>query len=223
MTDAPQQSYTPSMQQHNTSSIPLSTLSTERHNGMTSAAAGVSLMEVSTFMAEQLKAVARMEARMDKQAAEAKAEMEAQRLATKVEVAAQREIAEKQRHEMEAQMEEQRREMEQQRQELEAKAEQQRQEMEKRLHDTKPQRASEAITEGQLEALQARVQTLHEAKLLSEGDLGRLGETIADCIEVLPAADVLERSVERTVRMSQLSEKMAVDASLARQLRRKFV
>eukprot|EP01043_Picozoa_sp_COSAG02_P114303 COSAG02_NODE_50599_length_319_cov_1.168182_1_plen_29_part_10 len=28
-------------------------------------AAGVSLMEVSTFMTEQLKAVARMEARMD--------------------------------------------------------------------------------------------------------------------------------------------------------------
>jgi hypothetical protein len=38
------------------------------------------LMEVSTFMTEQLKAVARMEARMDKQTAEAKAEMEAQRL-----------------------------------------------------------------------------------------------------------------------------------------------
>ena len=37
-------------------------------------------MEVSTFMTEQLKAVARMEARMDKQTAEAKAEMEAQRL-----------------------------------------------------------------------------------------------------------------------------------------------
>ena len=159
---------------------------------------------------------------MDKQAAEAKAEMEAQRLATKVEVAAQREIAEKQRHEMEAQMEEQRREMEQQRQELEAKAEQQRQEMEKRLHDTKPQRASEAITEGQLEALQARVQTLHEAKLLSEDELVCLEDIVADCIEVLPTADVQERSVQQTVRMSQLSEKMAADVSLARQLRRKF-
>ena len=51
------------MQQHN------STLSTERQ-GMS--AAGVSLIEVSTFMTEQLKVVGRMEARMDKQAADAK-------------------------------------------------------------------------------------------------------------------------------------------------------
>ena len=73
-TDAPQQSYTTSsMQQHD--SMQISTLGTERQGGTT--AAGVSLMEVSTFMTEQLKAVARMEARMDKQAVEAKAEREA--------------------------------------------------------------------------------------------------------------------------------------------------
>ena len=115
---------------------------------------------------------------------------------------------------------------EQLREDMEAKAraekDELRQEMEKRLHDTKPRRATEAITEGRLEALQARLQTLHEAKLLSEDDLSRLEDTIADCIEVLPTADAHERSVERTVRMSQLSDKMAVDASLARQLRRKF-
>ena len=113
--------------------------------------------------------------------------------------------------------------MKEQQVEMETRLDQQRQEMEKRLQEAKPQPASEAITEGQLEALQARLQSLHEAKLLSEDDLGRLEDTIADCIEVLPTADVLERSVERTVRMSQLSEKMAVDASLARQLRRKFL
>ena len=129
---------------------------------------------------------------------------------------------EKQREESEAKLEEQRRHTERQRQESEAKAERLRLEMEKRLHDTKPRRATEAIAEGRLEALQARLQTLHEAKLLSEDDLSRLEDTIADCIEVLPTADEHERSVERTVRMSQLSEKMAVDASLARQLRRKF-
>jgi septal ring factor EnvC (AmiA/AmiB activator) len=61
------------MQQHD--SMQISTLGTERQGGTT--AAGVSLMEVSTFMTEQLKAVARMEARMDKQAVEAKAEREA--------------------------------------------------------------------------------------------------------------------------------------------------
>jgi hypothetical protein len=45
----------------------------------------------------------------------------------------------------------------------------------------------------------------------------------ADCIEVCPTADVEEHSVEKTLRMLRLSEKMKVDSSLARQLRRKFV
>ena len=130
---------------------------------------------------------------------------------------------EKQRQESEAKLEEQRRHTERQRQESEAKAERLRLEMEKRLQEAKPRPATEAITEGQLEALQARLQTLHESKLLSEDDLCRLEDTIADCIEVMATADEQERSVERTVRMSQLSEKMAGDPSLARQLRRKFV
>ena len=134
----------------------------------------------------------------------------------------QRQEAKAERLELEAKLDEQRRETEQQRAEMEARAERLRQEMEKRLQDTNPRRAAEAITEGQLEALQARLQSLHEAKLLSEDELSRLEDTIADCIEVLPTADEQERSVERTMRMSQLSEKMAADASLARQLRRKF-
>jgi chromosome segregation ATPase len=149
--------------------------------------------------------------------------VERQRVEHREDMELQRETAETQRQEAEAKLEEQRRQTEQQRQELETKAERLRQEMEKRLHDTKPQRATEAITEGQLEALQARLQGLHEAKLLSEDDLCCLEDTIADCIEVLLTADVQERSVDRTVRMSQLSEKMAADAWLARQLRRKFV
>ena len=134
----------------------------------------------------------------------------------------ERETTERQRQEAEAKLEKQRHESEAKLEAQRRQTERQRQEMETRLHDTKPRRATEAITEGRLEALQARLQTLHEAKLLSEDDLSRLEDTIADCIEVLPTADEHERSVERTVRMSQLSEKMAVDASLARQLRRKF-
>jgi hypothetical protein len=39
---------------------------------------------------------------------------------------------------------------------------------------------------------------------------------------VLPSADVHERVVDHTLRMVLLSEKMSVDVSLARQLRRKF-
>jgi hypothetical protein len=49
-----------------------------------------------------------------------------------------------------------------------------------RLQDTKPRHATEAITEEQLEALQARLQALHEAELLSEAELASLEDTIAD-------------------------------------------
>ena len=112
--------------------------------------------------------------------------------------------------------------MKEQQVEMETRLDQQRQEMEKRLQEAKPQPASEAITEGQLEALQARLQSLHEAKLLSEDDLCKLEDTVADCIEVLPTADVREHVVDQVVRMMRLSEKMAIDGSLARQLRRKF-
>jgi hypothetical protein len=130
--------------------------------------------------------------------------------------------AEKARLEFEARYQSLQTEMEKRRQESEAKAEQQRQEMEQRLVEAKPQRAAEVITEGQLESLQSRLQALHEAKLLSEDDLCKLEDTVADCIEVLPTADVREHVVDQVVRMVRLSEKMAIDGSLARQLRRKF-
>ena len=88
----------------------------------------------------------------------------------------------------------------------------------------KPQAASEAISAEQLEALQARLQAMHsKAKLLTEEELGNLEDTIADCIEVMPTADVKDHAVDQTLRMVLLSERMQVDGSFARQLRRKFV
>ena len=197
--DAPQQkSYTPSMQQHD--SIPLGTLSTERQGGVTTAA-GVSLMEVSTFMTEQLKAVARMEARMDKQALEAKAEMEAQR-----------EIAERQRHQMEAKLDEQRRQTEQQRLETQ------------QVRDIAS--AKSCVSEGQLEMLQTRLDALHEAKLLTDDEVGALEDCVADyidcCSSLNPAAAEIGAAAEKVKKMVGLSEGMGKDGMLARQLRRKF-
>jgi type I site-specific restriction endonuclease len=175
------------MQQHD--SMPLSTLSTERQGGGTVASAGVSLMEVSTFMTEQLKAVARMEARMDKQASEAKAEMEAQRLEndrlraeaaeTRVETVV-REIAS----------------------------------------------AKSCVSEGQLEMLQTRLDALHEAKLLSDDEVGALEDCVADyidcCSSLNPAAAEIGAAAEKVKKMVGLSEGMGKDGMLARQLRRKF-
>ena len=92
-----------------------------------------------------------------------------------------------------------------------------------RVQDMKPQPALEAFSDAQLEELTDRLHALHEAKLLSDEDLCCLEDIVADCIEVWPTADIQERSVDKTLRMMRLSQQLAVDAALARQLRRKFV
>ena len=182
-TDAPQQSYTPSMQQHN-SSMPLGTLSTERHGG--TLAAGVSLMEVSTFMTEQLKAVARMEARVDKQAAEAKAEMEMQRLENdklRGEVNAKLLAEASLRAEMQAQLD---------------------------------RAAAARLRDQQLVALQARLEALGAAKLLTDDEMFAVEDIIGDSSG--------EASEDGQVTMLlALSTRMASNSGFARQVRRKFV
>ena len=185
------------MQQHD--SMPLSTLSTERQGGGTTAA-GVSLMEVSTFMTEQLKAVARMEARMDKQASEAKAEMEAQRVASTAHMEAQRIENDKLRTEA----------------------------AETRVETAVREIASAkgCVSEGQLEMLQTRLDALHEAKLLSDDEVGALEDCVADyidcCSSLNPAAAEIGAAAEKVKKMVGLSEGMGKDGMLARQLRRKF-
>jgi hypothetical protein len=64
-TDAPQQSYTPSMQQHNR--MPISTLGTERQGGTTAADVSGSFAQTVTFMREEREHLHQM---MEKQKAE---------------------------------------------------------------------------------------------------------------------------------------------------------
>jgi hypothetical protein len=168
------------MQQHD--SMPLSTLSTERQGGGTTAA-GVSLMEVSTFMTEQLKAVARMEARMDKQASEAKAEMEAQRVASTAHMEAQRIENDKLRTE---------------------------------AAETRVEAVAARLRDQQLIMLQARLEVLGVAKLLTDDELFAVEDVIAD--------SSVEASGDGQVAMLlALSARMASDSAFARQLRRKVV
>ena len=201
------------MQQHD--SMPLST---DLHGGGATAAAGVSLMEVSTFMTEQLKAVARMEARMDKQALEAKAEMEAQRVASKAEMEAQQLETRKQASEAKAEMEAQRLENDKLRTEA----------AETRVETVVREIASakSCVSEGQLEMLQTRLDALHEAKLLSDDEVGALEDCVADyidcCSSLNPAAAEIGAAAEKVKKMVGLSEGMGKDRMLARQLRRKF-
>jgi len=129
-------------------------------------------------------------------------------------------LLEKQQDRMEERMEKHNEKMEAK---LAAQREEARAELEMRLREAMPPPASEAISDEQLEALQERLQSLHAAKLLTESELCSLEDVVADCIEVCPTANVEEHSVDKTLRMLRLSEKMKVDSSLARQLRRKFV
>ena len=169
-------------------------LSTERHGDTSMSTAGVSLMEVSTFMTEQLKAVARMEARMDKQAAEAKVEMD-----------------------------EQRRHMEQQRRDTDQQTEQQRQEVQQ-LREIAS--AKGCVSEGQLEMLQTRLDALHQAKLLTDDEIGALEDCVADYIgfrsSLNPTVTDIGVVAEKVKQMVGLSEGIGKDGMLARQLRRKF-
>lgn len=152
------------------------------------------------------------------------------------EMEAQRREVEAQRRELEAKLEAQRQEMENrieaQREEVERlrdeKLEVQRQEMEalrqemERLRDVaKPQRASNTIDDESLDALQSRLQELHAAQLLSEEELGVIEDTIADCIDVLPTAMSTDLTVDKVVKMINLSSKMKSDTSFARQLKRR--
>jgi uncharacterized membrane protein YqiK len=207
--------------------MPLSTLSTERQDGGTTAA-GVSLMEVSTFMTEQLKAVARMEARMDKQALEAKAEMEAQRLETRRQAAEAKAEMEAQRAESRRQAAEAKAEMEAQRAEAKAEMEAQRLENDKlraevaeasiraKMQVKVDGAASVRLRDQQLIALQARLEALSAAKLLTDDELFAVEDVVGD-------SSVEASEDDQVAMLLALSARMASDSAFARQLRRKVV
>ena len=74
-----------------------------------------------------------------------------------------------------------------------------------------------------MEALQARLLSLQDAQLITEEELYALEDRCADCIEVMATEAATHPAVDRVVKMVQLSERMKVDESFARQLRRKHV
>lgn len=110
--------------------------------------------------------------------------------------------------------------LEAQRREAQAEVERHRQEIEQLC---KPRLARDAISDEQLEEVQSRLETLHEARLLTDEELESLEDMVVDCIEVLPQALVTERGVEKVIKMILITQKVANDKTLARQLRRKFV
>ena len=109
------------------------------------------------------------------------------------------------------------------RDELRAEMERQRAEMEAKLTP------APAISDGQITALQARLEALHAAGLLSEEELFELADAVADALEYKAVVTRLTKealggsaAAGQVLKMVVLSEGMASDALLARQLRRKF-
>ena len=88
--------------------------------------------------------------------------------------------------------------------------------------EMQPQLASEAISDEQLASFQTRLQSLHAARLLTDDELYSIEDTIADCVEVRSTVLITMPAVGQVLKMLSLSESIAADGSLARQLRRKF-
>ena len=86
------------------------------------------------------------------------------------------------------------------------------------------------VTDDQVQALEARLEALHAAQLISDDELFSLEDCVADFFEAKAVFEVVTMEVAQTNRavgkvhkLVVLSEGVAKDAVLARQLRRKFV
>ena len=106
---------------------------------------------------------------------------------------------------------------------MEAKMREQMREMEAKLAPKK------VISAEQIDAVTARLETLHAAQLLSDEELFALEDCMADFIEARASFGVVtmetvhtNRVVGKMHKLIAVSEGMPKDAMLARQLRRKF-
>ena len=114
-----------------------------------------------------------------------------------------------------------------QKREMEAKMAEQKQEMEAKLSEMAPQ---EAVSGQQIEALTARLEAVHAAKMLSDDELFAVEDCIADFIDVKASCGVVtmevantHRAVGKVQKLVVLSEGLTSDAMFARQVRRRFV
>jgi chromosome segregation ATPase len=145
----------------------------------------------------------RMEERMEKQ------HEKMERLRQEMEAKSER-----QQQVIETRLEVQRQEAEAHRQELETKLEAQRQDAATQRQETEALRA-EKTREQQLAALQARIDALHAATLLSDDERDAIEDAMADATEGDDEAMFVAQ-------MAGLAEKFRADRAFSRQLRRKY-
>jgi hypothetical protein len=90
---------------------------------------------------------------------------------------------------------------------------------------------AEAISEERLTALQARIEAVHAAKLLSDDELYALEDMVADFVEFESSIGVVvtleivhgNESASKLLKLVALSERLVADSAFARQARRKYV
>eukprot|EP01043_Picozoa_sp_COSAG02_P024743 COSAG02_NODE_1363_length_13047_cov_5.747374_5_plen_175_part_00 len=174
-------------------------------------------MEVSAFMTEQLKEQLQLQRDHDDKV---RVEMEAKLTAQKAEMEAKLTA---QMTEMETKLVAQTAEARAEKQALEAQLDQHRQVIDSLRTAARPQLASEVIQEEQLASLQTRLQTMHEAKLITSEELHEIEDALIDCIEVMPTAGASAPEVDKVAKILLVAAKVPSDSTLARQLRRKFL
>ena len=140
-------------------------------------------------------------------------------------------------------MKEQREEAKAERADMEARLINQRQAMEAELEAKDVRMAqlaappTEAISDAQITTLQARVESLHAAKLLADEELYALEDLVADYVELaasMPSAAITEAMIycspgntfdvaSKLHKLMRVSATMPNDVAFARQARRKYL
>eukprot|EP01043_Picozoa_sp_COSAG02_P018642 COSAG02_NODE_875_length_16279_cov_199.143078_12_plen_332_part_00 len=212
---------------------PLATQQVNSSASFVASGTGTSLMEVSAFMTEQVKAQMEQRVHDNEQHAEMvrllmaretklEAQVEAQRkelVAQRKELEAQRKEFEAQRKELDAKLEAK---LDAQRQGCEIKLEAQRKEFEAQRKELEAKTQAQSRTD-KLTALQLRLEVLSDSKLLEDDELAAIEDKIADAIGVAGVDDGSESAWDCVMQMIRLSEGVASEKMFARQLRRKYL
>ena len=175
-----------------------------------------SLMEVSAFMTEQLRA----------QMTEQRVHDKAQHKETEEKLDTQRREYEAKLRDCETKLEAQRREYEAKLRNCEAQLEAQRHEYEAKL-EAQRQDAKAYISDAQLERLQARLDALHQAKLLTDDEMLVLEDKVADFIgcrlSMMVAPGEIGAAAESVRKLAGMCEGVTKDGMLVRLLRRQVL
>ena len=90
-------------------------------------------------------------------------------------------------------------------------------------------RPQEAVSAERLSALQARLEAVHAAQLLSDDALHALEDIVADFFDLVASIGVVttgmasaHSAASKLMKLAVLSERMTSDAAFARQCQRKF-